>query len=466
MTTSDPGSPAGVDPTSSGLTQVFVASTLYGAATLAAAIDDGAFPDVERRLLVVANNAAFPETTPALSEVAGFEVVRTRFDDVVSLNDLLAPQHPSRWAPREVDLPLLERYLRQAWRVGGDRVHLVVESIQASPSLALARVFADASIDVYADGLMSYGPTRTPPPAQVGTRIERLRYLELVADLRPMLLTEWDVEPVPVSRENFRKVLGTVTESTRLPEVGTGPVALILGQYLSALGLITPAEEEQLHLELLRAAVAQGYRTVVVKPHPTAGDALVGPLLAEAAQIAAEVVVVGEPMLAEALFERLPVTLVLGCFSTALLTASWLYDLPTGRVGTGPLLDRLTPYENSNRIPLTLVDTLLPDLAAGAPPVAPIGRGPDGVDGLVVAVGYAMQPRSLVDRRDTAVRFLSRNQDWALRYFKRRRLRLLDLPGAPVVTRRGQVRRRVRRIRRSLRRRVGGAGQALVGRAR
>ena len=54
-----------------------------------------------------------------------------------------------------------------------------------------------------------------------------------------------------------------------------------------------------------------------------------------------------------------------GCFSTALCTASAFYGIPVARIGTEPLLDRLTPYQNSNRVPVTLVDALLPDLAEG-----------------------------------------------------------------------------------------------------
>ena len=58
--------------------------------------------------------------------------------------------------------------------------------------------------------------------------------------------------------------------------------------------------------------------------------------------------------------------LVVGCFSTALLTAAALLRLPVARIGTEPLLDRLTPYQNSNRVPVTIVDALLPDLADAA----------------------------------------------------------------------------------------------------
>ena len=60
-------------------TRVFYASTLYGAATLAAAIDAGLFPAADRSVLVVSNNAGTPELTPAVHEMPGFEALRDRF---------------------------------------------------------------------------------------------------------------------------------------------------------------------------------------------------------------------------------------------------------------------------------------------------------------------------------------------------------------------------------------------------
>ena len=72
-------------------TQIFLASTLYGAATVAAALDAGCFPPADRRLLLVSNNAAIPETTPALDAMPGFEALRDRFDAVLSWNAVIAP---------------------------------------------------------------------------------------------------------------------------------------------------------------------------------------------------------------------------------------------------------------------------------------------------------------------------------------------------------------------------------------
>jgi hypothetical protein len=53
-------------------TQLLLASTLYGMATLAAAVDSGALPPADRRVLVVSNNAGVPETHDAPDRAPGF----------------------------------------------------------------------------------------------------------------------------------------------------------------------------------------------------------------------------------------------------------------------------------------------------------------------------------------------------------------------------------------------------------
>lgn len=52
-------------------TQIFCASTLYGAATLAAAIESDQFTAADRRLLLVFNNSTTPETTPPSTRCPG-----------------------------------------------------------------------------------------------------------------------------------------------------------------------------------------------------------------------------------------------------------------------------------------------------------------------------------------------------------------------------------------------------------
>lgn len=349
-----------------------------------------------------------------------------------------------------------ERYVRLLWRLGDDEIRLAVESVQVNPSLALCQLFTGAPVDVYADGLISYGPTRDKIDPLVGTRIERLLHLDLVPGLTPLLLTEFGVPPELVPTEAFLKVLGELAASEEeLPTV-EGQPALLLGQYLAALGILTDQQEEELHLRMVRGAVALGHRTLVFKPHPVAPSRWSRLLEDEATKLGARLTLLDRPVLAEVAFQRMRPALVVGCFSTALFTAAGLYDIPVARVGTDTVLARLTPYQNSNRVPLTIVDDVLPDLAdkkavtdwrmPSAERVAELG-------GLLKAVGFAMQPKIYPRLREDAERYLSahlNSHTW--RYFKRRRLTALALPGAvpaqlSFIPRNRTVRRIARRAR-------------------
>ncbi|MBD0734136.1 polysialyltransferase family glycosyltransferase [Streptomyces sp. CBMA29] len=443
-------------------TQLFLASTLYGAATLAAALDAGSFAAADRRLLVVCNNAAIPEISRPFDQAPGFTALRSRFDRLISWNETIHPMHPSGWAPRADDVPIWERYVRMLWDLGDDSVELIVESIQVEPALAVAAIFQDAPLTVYADGLMSYGPTRNKLGALVDTRIDLLLHLDLVPGLRPLLLSEYGVESEVVPSEAFTKVLAEVADASMdaggddLTAVPEG-AALLLGQYLSALGLITPAEEEELHLSMVRGAAALGHREIVFKPHPTAPADWTDPLKAEAERLGARFTVLNTPALAEVLYQKSRPALVVGCFSTALLTASALYDIPVARTGTKLLLDRLTPYQNSNRVPVTIVHALLPDLADAPAVRSWSSPSPERVAAeltpLLHAVGFCMQPKAYPRLRAEAEAYLTGHLSAATwPYFKRRRLTSLGLPGAvparlAFVPRNRTVRRVARRAR-------------------
>ncbi|MEU1615677.1 polysialyltransferase family glycosyltransferase [Streptomyces sp. NPDC005722] len=416
-------------------TQLFLASTLFGAATVAAALDAGLFAPADRRLLLVSNNASTPEISPALDAAPGFGALRGRFDRVLSWNDAISPLHPSGWSPRPDDVPMWERHLRRLWDLGEDEVELIVESLHVDPALALVNTFPAAPVEVYADGLMAYGPTRDKLDTLVTTRVGRLLHLDLVPGLRPLLLSEHGVPSGLVPADAFTAVLAAIAEYDTAPAPLPGGGALLLGQYLSALDILSGAEEEELHVRMVRAAVAAGHRTVVFKPHPTAPVHWSRRMEREAGTLGAELIVAGATEPAEVLFVRVRPQLVVGCFSTALFTASAMYGLPVARVGTDLVLDRLSPYQNSNRVPVTIADRLLPDLEdreatqAWRPPTAE--QVQRELAPLLRAVGYCMQHQAYPHLRDDTVRFLTDSLDTGTwRYFKRRRLASLALPGA------------------------------------
>ncbi|MFD3455339.1 polysialyltransferase family glycosyltransferase [Streptomyces sp. NPDC058691] len=441
--------------------QIFEASTLYGAATLAAALDAGLFgPHAgTRRILLVSNNASVPESAVQLSEMYGYERIASRFDEVISWNAVIHPHHPSEWAPEEDESPIWQRLFRHAWGLGDAPVELAVESIQVNPAQALVTIFAESVIHVYADGLMSYGPTREKLAGPLGSRVQRVLHLDLVPGLRPLLLTETGAEPELVPDDAFTAVLKEIAveaaDDPRLTALADEPpTAVLLGQYLAALRILSAQEEEELHVTMLRGAIAAGHRSIVFKPHPTAPASYSRALDEVAAAEGVRLRVLDGPLLAETLYESCRPSLVVGCFSTAMLTARAYFGVAIARTGTRLVLDRLTPYQNSNRMPLTIVDHLVPDVAV------PGAKGGDAAElpALVRTVGFCMQPKMHPGMRAEAAAWLRANIGPDTEYyFRRRRLTSLRLPGGdPLSTAQrlkgnATVRRVVRAARRRLR---------------
>jgi hypothetical protein len=403
------------------VTQVFHASRFFGAMTLAAAIDAGAFgPADRRRLLLVSNNTDIPEISLPLDETPGFAALRDRFDEVRSWNEIIAPLHPSDWKARAIETPMLGRLLQSHLGVG-EVDELVLESVIVSPARTLPGLFKDCSLTIYSDGLMAHSPTRDVLPGEISARITRLIHLDLVPGLTPLLLAEHGVPAEALPADAFRRVVGQVAAAE--PGDATGD-AVILGQYLASLGILTAEEEADLHAAMLGALVARGHRRVIFKPHPAAGRRQSNRLRQVAAGLGADLVVAAEDSAAEVLFAKARPALVVSCFSTALVTARRYFGLPVATMGTDLLLQRLTPYENSNRIPVTIIDASLPRLGADGSLSEP---PPVDLAALIDAVAYCMQSAAHPGLRETAAAYVRDNGP--ARYFKNRRLEALGLAG-------------------------------------
>jgi hypothetical protein len=433
-------------------TQIFVASTLYGALTLSAAVDAGQFGPAgsARRILVVCTNTEIPEVTTPLDAMEGFESLRPRFDAVISWNEVIFPYHPSLWDPRTQDVPMWRELLGMRWNIPDGPMELVVESIQVKPALTFCKIFRNASITVYADGLMTYGPTRNELARDVHSRIRRTLYLELVPGLRPLLLTEYGVPSEPVEPTAVQRVFAEFGQACvpALQEAippgfpsGHRGAAMLLGQYLSSIGLLTEEEEERLHLRMFEAAVGLGFTSVLFKPHPSAPQSFSESLVVRARELNVQLLVLETPLLAEAVFGYLGPVAVIGCFSTALFTARAVYGIPAAAVGAREVLRKLRPYPNSNRIPVTICEVALPDLEAAGFAGPDLLASPDWVHGelaeYVAAVGYCMQPERNPHLRERTVAYITRALPQmearpALRmHFKPDLLYKLSLPGAP-----------------------------------
>ena len=375
--------------------QIIALHSAYGLMTAAAALDAGLLGDADERLLVTMNTAAVPETAPDIGQVPRLASLRERFDRVEALNPLVDPRHPTQWQPDEQDLPLLERLFRSAWGLGDAEIELFVQSPQVAPARTLMALFSTARLGIIADGLMTYAPIRTRLPRLLTERVAQVVYPDVVPGVVPLVFNEVGAQPIPVPVAGFGAVLREVGQA--LPDADLDALAassprtgLVVGQYLAALGLISPAEETAMQRQMIDRLADAGVQRIVFAPHPAAPPALGGELAAHAAARDVEFAQYTGGQSAEYVALTLAVTDVAAVFSTALPTVRALLGIRTHAVGTETVLARLTPYENSNRMPATIVDA------------QERGIGAEQLQALVDAVGFAMQPEIVAHLRGHA----------------------------------------------------------------
>jgi hypothetical protein len=381
---------------------LFIAPTFMCAATLAATLDDPAYRG-GRRGLVVTNNSPMPQVIPDLLAQPGFSSIAERFDAVVLYNDYIAPEHP-RWPQTDhgAHRQVVHRILGDLGL--GRSVSITAQSIHVWPSAGFIAALPHAPIHVISDGLMSYGPTRIELPHSVSRRLARLVHLDLVPGVKPNLLAEFGTPRAPISGEQFQEVVDAYAARARAEAPGSvpdeAPDAIMLGQYLAALKLLTPAEEEKLHLEMLRSAIELGARTVAFKPHPSSPPSTTSLLFDEAERAGVTLSIVDTPLPVEALIEAWKPRYAIGCFSTGLATSSALFGIETWTIGTERVAANLPVFEDSNRVPLMISFASNPSFRADAEGGLE-RRAPEGVDlqEAIDRLSERMQPGRAVARR-------------------------------------------------------------------
>lgn len=407
------------------MTQLFALHSVYGLATAAAAIDGELIPESGDRVLVPFTSSRIPEISLGIHADPSLRSLRERFDRIEDLDELMGAAHPSSWKPRDADLPILERLLTRAWSIDPQDLELFVQSPQVAPARTLMTLFPSASVTIVGDGLMTYSPMRVKLPHTVAARIVRVVHADVVPGVRPLAGAP-HTDAVPVPPALFGAALAETAHDAS-PEESDVPTVLVLGQYLAALGLVSEAEEVAMQVEMVDKAVSWAPERIVFKPHPAAP-----PLFTDALRRRAAFHGVGfdeyrGPLAAELLAERLDVRAVVAGFSTALPTVHALHGREIGSAGNETVLSRLAPFENSNRIPATIVDALTRE--------DPRWRDATALQRLVDAVGYAMQPELVAHLRPRAEDLLeSLEQAERDRYFAPARLAELRLPGAPAPT--------------------------------
>jgi len=387
--------------------QLFVAPTFLAAVTEVAAIRAGLYGDSGRRVLLTTNNARVPEVAKSIEHAPGFETLAGAFDQIVHLNDYIAPQHPRGWqeSPPKAAITM-SRILEDAGLEPG--VGVTMQSLSVAPSVTIATGMPGSEISVISDGLMSYGPAPKQLPADVAARLTRLLYLDLVPGLEPILFSEYGIRNVLVPTEAFTGVLADYAaghpERARLEALADTMDALAVGQYLAALGLMTVEEETRLYHDMVASAAELGHRRIAFKPHPSAPPAFTETILAVASEYGVEVRIFDVPVPVEAIYSVVRPQLVVGSFSTALATAS-LYGIRTASVGTPRIAETLPRYSDSNRIPLMITAATSDRIVerGGVLSVQP----PISVDlpEVMRALAGTMHPSRYADWRPAAERF-------------------------------------------------------------
>ncbi|GHC69852.1 hypothetical protein GCM10007079_00770 [Nocardiopsis terrae] len=352
---------------------------------------------------------------------------------MLSYNDLIWPQHPSHWQAHQSDIPIIRRLLDNHLRLGGEEPELVVEALQGQPARGLIQLFDDARLTLYSDGLASHGPSRRRLKREDGSRFERLIHLGLVPGVDPLVLSEYGVAPAVVPAEAFRTVISEIAKYAEVvptARAGEPAPAMVVGQYLASLELISEREETDLTARAVTACAKAGHRSVVFKPHPMNASQTLPAVQAAADRVGVELKVLEGAVPVEAWYEVSPPALVAGCFSTSLSTANTIYDIPVATVGTETLLERLKPYENNNRIPLTIADTTMPRLMDDGriiPPSIGPERYQEELAPLVRAIAYCMQAAIYPHLRESAEAYIRNYEGDPLRHFKRKRIQALGM---------------------------------------
>ena len=410
-------------------TQVFVATTTGGLVTIGAALADGHFADVERRILLT--SAQGPGVGPGgagspagPTDVAGTGELLEAFDTIHSLNEACAPLSPAEWRPRRAELPIWRRLLSDRWGIDLDEdIRLVLPGLDAEPARSLAELFDDATIDTYADGLSAYGPSRAELEPATRDRLDRLIHPELVPGLRPLFSDEWPATSTAVSSDALRKMLARIDHSPDwLADAEPGSIGVVLGHHLAGLELLSATDEKAIDLALLQIGAARpGIRRLVYKvPSTAAGSAAA--LTAAARRQGLDVSLRLDPQLPETWFGHAAVGFVGSCAGNPLATARGLYGLPVRAVGPERVLAGLGTVAHGLRVPLLLADQLYGDRAGT--------RSTDELGVLVRAVAYAMQPVGYARYGYAAAQIATAEPDLLPRYLPASRLHALGLSGS------------------------------------
>lgn len=320
---------------------------------------------VEGIILLVSEHSVDPEISNGLyNYIFNQEISKKYFKKILNLNKILSPLHPSKWEPPGEKNKILLYSYRSIFLslFGVDNVkYLLFESIQVPPARTLAKIFLNADLYVYSDGLMTYGPTRIFLPNNVGVRIKCVFYVDLIENLEINYLKEYCCNSV---RIDSKKIFNKVKEiSKNRNKFCYEDGAVFLGQYLSGLGLLSEQEEVDLYSDALELCAKKSKcKHVYFKPHPSFNNALSYKIDQKLSSNNINLTILdGDKLIEEILLTFTP-RFLCSVFSTGLATASSIFGIKSYSYKTRYFLKKLYPYQNSNRVPAYIVLRCFEDL--------------------------------------------------------------------------------------------------------
>ena len=411
------------------MTRVCLATSYSGVALLKAA---AGLWDPDRTILLIAFEALTPEIGTPPWQVVGFDRLAEDFDEVITLNDLIAPLHPSAWQPSMPEIPLMSRLLGHRLAHHDAICELVVDSVVERSGRTLVELIPNVPITIANPTLDVYAPVLTDASSEIGGRVRRLIHLDLLPNVQPLLRYHPGVVTAAVPIQDFQLALGTQSLS---PDVD----AILLGDRLAEREITSTAFERDLRVGAVRALVAGGRRRIMFVPHPDASPTDPSEFL-EAANGAGASIIVAAPGAPQDIQTSADV-LVVGTLSPALMCAT-----RAATWGIESLLELDVRARSAIQLPLTAIGASLARLEPDGTLTTP---GPDP-SRLVEAVAYRMTPARLPE-------FRGRPDEWMAEHGGSPYLRIEQATGLGALTvgpagaesaRRSRARRGVAKARR------------------
>ena len=176
-----------------------------------AAIEFGALPRAEV-VFLVGDLTEAPEARPGLTSLAEFDVARSVVRQVLSLNELVWPQHPRGWRLGEaIGEGFVARLLE---RLDDGRIdRLVVPVPTRAPWSVLARAIDSVPVTVLSASLDAYLPPEDSFGGRLGERIDGLIHADLLPGVTTRQIGGGSLEYMPIPRAALSAACRAMTAS-------------------------------------------------------------------------------------------------------------------------------------------------------------------------------------------------------------------------------------------------------------